>query len=172
MMHIWHCALCAFFLFPACQTHHLITLRSDRSVVIRNTSLLDNAVRHYYGKPAVIMVDTSVVGNSIVVISDIDSLGRYLPTFDPRQVTVSLHDNELSVHFNTAPVLKGWAGTGLTFFVENSIEKTLSAKRKLVLDSGGLMKYASIRIPRKVLRKQPSELDFTLRLRGFGSKAR
>jgi hypothetical protein len=114
----------------------------------------------------VVVVDTSVFGNSIVVLKDIDSLGHYLPTFDPQQVTVCLRGNELSVQFNTAPILKGWKVSGLSFFIEQGIEKALPSKRKVMLESmNGTTHYASIRIRKKVLRMRPGDLDFRLLLR-------
>lgn len=150
-----------------CQTHHTITVRADRSAVIRTTGTLPGPhTPRNYRSPEVVLVDTSVLGSSIVVINDIDSLGHYLPTFDPRQVTFSLRGNELSVHFNTAPILKGWSGSGLSVFVEQGIEKALPSERKVTLESmSGTLHYASIRIRRKVLRTRPGELGFTLVLR-------
>ena len=157
----------AILLISGCQTQHTITVRADRSAFVRNSSTLTGLdIHRYANSPALLLMDTSVFGNSIVVIKDIDSLGHYLPTFDPHQVTISLRGNELSVHFHTAPILKGWSGSGLSFFVEQGIEKALPSKGKVTLESmSGAMHYASIRIRKKVLRTRPEDLDFTLLLR-------
>jgi hypothetical protein len=154
-------------LTSGCHTQHIVTVHADRSAVIRNSTTLTglHTARHYRS-PTVVMLDTSVLGYSIVVINEVDSLGQYLPTFDPRQMTVSLHDNELSVHFNTAPTLKGWSGSSLTFFVEQGIEKALTSNRKVTLESkNGTLHYATIHIRKKVLNTRPGDLDFTLLLR-------
>jgi hypothetical protein len=154
------CFVVAALLLSGCHTGHLITVRADRSAVIRN---FGRDVRHLHGSPAMILMDTSALGSSIVLIKDIDSLGRYLPTFDPQQVTVSLRGDTLSVRFKDAPLLKGWRRTGLTFFVERGIYKVLPSKRKVSLVNDGIrIRYAAIGIRKKVLEKRPEDLSFSL----------
>jgi hypothetical protein len=161
---IWFLAA-ALIIHSGCQTQHTITLRPDRSAFIRNSTTYagKDKVRDYYTSPTVVTVDTSGFNliESIVLISEIDSLGYYLPTFDPRQISVALQGKELSFRFNQAPLLSGWSGSTITLFVEQGIEKALPAKRRVKLD----WNYATIRIPRKVLKRSPSDLDFTLLLR-------
>lgn len=123
-------------------------------------------VRRYLESPALVTMDTSYVGNSIIIISDIDSLGNFLPTFDQGQVSVSLHGKELTVHFNEAPLLKGWSASTITFFVEQGILGAFPVKSKVFLAKRGEnLSYATIRIRRKVLKEKPSVYNFMLQLR-------
>jgi hypothetical protein len=154
-------------LLSSCQTQHMITLRPDRSALIRNSTTATGLdIRQYYESPSVMIMDTSWVGNSILVIRDIDSLGYYLPTFVPEQIKVSLRGKELSVSFVEADLLKGWSACSITFFVEQGILGAFPVKSKVFLAKRGPdLSYATIRIRRKVLKRNPSIYDFTLQLR-------
>ena len=166
---IWPLAA-AFIIHSGCQTQHAITLRPDRSALIRNSTTYTGKekVRDYYTSPTVITIDTSGFNliESIILIGEIDSLGYYLPTFDPRQISVALQGKELSIRFNQATLLSGWSGSTITLFVEQGIEKVLPSKRKVkLLKHGKDWNYATIRIRRKLLKRSPSDFDFTLLLR-------
>ena len=154
---IWPLAA-AFIILSGCQTQHAITLRPDRSALIRNSTTYSGKekVRDYYTSPTVITIDTSGFNliESIILIGEIDSLGYYLPTFDPRQIRVALQGKELSIHFNQTPLLSGWSGSTITLFVEQGIEKVLRSKRKVkLLKHGKDWNYATIRIRRKLLKE-------------------
>ena len=142
------------FFAAGCQTSHTITLKPDRSVVVRNsTTCTAMDVREHYASPAIQLMDTSVFGSSIMVITDIDSLGNHLTTYNKGQFNFSLRGDELTVRAGEAALKKCWSTSYLTLFVEQGIEG-VTANERFKLDGA----YAHLRIRRKVLKNHPEEL--------------